>query len=98
MYEENQQALSKNFMWLSAFQIVVVLASAGYTVWNLKTFFVKKAIYWLIFLIRVIFVVKMEKAQQSLKQLYIDVTAQQATLRDVIVAYRKLVSKGCPES
>ena len=44
-YESNQKALGTGFMWLTIFQIAVVISSAAYTVWNLKTFFVKKAIY-----------------------------------------------------
>ena len=45
MYEANQAKLSSNFFWLSVFQIVVVAASSAYSVWNLKKFFVKKAIF-----------------------------------------------------
>ena len=46
MYEANQARLASNFFWLSLFQIIVVAASAAFSVWNLKKFFVKKAIFW----------------------------------------------------
>ena len=46
MYEANQAKLSSNFFWLSIFQIAVVAASSAFSVWNLKKFFVKKAIFW----------------------------------------------------
>ena len=45
MYEANQAKLASNFLWLSIFQIILVAASAAYSVWNLKKFFVKKAIF-----------------------------------------------------
>jgi hypothetical protein len=45
MYEKNQTKLASNFFWLSVFQIVVVAASSAFSVWNLKKFFVKKAIF-----------------------------------------------------
>ena len=45
MYENNQRRLQSNFFWLSWLQIVIVVASAGFSVWNLKKFFVKKAIF-----------------------------------------------------
>ena len=45
MYEANQKRLSSNFFWLSSLQILVVAASSAYSVWNLKKFFVKKAIF-----------------------------------------------------
>ena len=45
MYEANQARLASNFFWLSLFQIIVVAASAAFSVWNLKKFFVKKAIF-----------------------------------------------------
>lgn len=45
MYEANQSKLSSNFMWLSVFQIVVVAISSAFSVWNLKKFCVKKAIF-----------------------------------------------------
>uniref|UniRef100_A0A7S3IW45 GOLD domain-containing protein n=1 Tax=Strombidium inclinatum TaxID=197538 RepID=A0A7S3IW45_9SPIT len=45
MYEANQKKLASNFFWLSLFQIAVVVGSAAYSVWNLKKYFVKKAIY-----------------------------------------------------
>ena len=44
-YEARAAALSSNFFWLSVFQILTVIASAGYSVWNLKKYFVKKAIF-----------------------------------------------------
>ena len=45
MYEANQAKLSSRFFWLSVSQILVVAASSAYSVWNLKNFFVKKAIF-----------------------------------------------------
>ena len=45
MYESNQKGLSSSFFWLSVFQIIVVAASSAFSVWNLKKFFVKKAIF-----------------------------------------------------
>lgn len=45
MYEANQARLSSNFFWLSMLQIVIVAGSAAFSVWNLKKFFVKKAIF-----------------------------------------------------
>ena len=45
MYEANQLKLSSNFFWLSVIQIIVVAASSAFSVWNLKKYFVKKAIF-----------------------------------------------------
>ena len=45
MYEANQSKLQGNFFWLSVLQMVVVAASSAFSVWNLKKFFVKKAIF-----------------------------------------------------
>ena len=45
MYEANQAQLSNRFFYLSLFQIVIVAASSAYSVYNLKKFFVKKAIF-----------------------------------------------------
>ena len=44
-YKEMHEKLSGNFVNLVIFQILIVLASAAYSVINLRKFFVKKAIY-----------------------------------------------------
>ena len=48
MYEANQAKLASSFFWLSILQMAMVAASCVFSVWNLKKFFVKKAIFWLI--------------------------------------------------
>ena len=45
MYEKNQAKLASNFFWLSIIQMTVVAASSVFSIWNLKKFFVKKAIF-----------------------------------------------------
>lgn len=47
-YKEDTQNLSSHFVNMVIFQLLIVIASAVYSVINLRKFFVKKAIYWLI--------------------------------------------------
>ena len=55
---------------MSIFQIIIVIASAAFSVWNLKKFFVKKAIFWKCLKFIFIFILYMICHYTIIQQLY----------------------------
>lgn len=45
MFKEYQRSLYDSFFRMNVLECLIVLAAAGYSVWSLRKFFVKKAIY-----------------------------------------------------
>jgi len=45
LFKDYQNSLYNSFFNMTVLEVVIVLASAGYSVWSLRKFFVKKHIY-----------------------------------------------------
>jgi len=43
-----QRGLSSSFFNMTLLELLIVFLTASYSVWSLRKFFVKKAIYWVI--------------------------------------------------
>ena len=48
-FKDLQNQLYNSFFNMTLLEMMIVAATAGYSVWSLRKFFVKKAIYWLFY-------------------------------------------------